>query len=267
MKKIISFMFIFSLTFASFSQENNTHIEINSVEMITDRPDATESPNIVMRGALQVETGVFYSSFEEQNLKIESWGYNTTLLRYGLLDNFEIRLGWNIEDGKTSFKNSSIQEDISSGFSPLLLGMKIALTDEKGLIPQIGLLGHLNLPFLASSDYRPEHTGIDFRFAFSHTLSKKSSFSYNLGAQWGDDSSEAAYIYTASYGYRITASLGAYIEIYGDLPEDNRSNHFWDAGITYSLSNNIQLDATFGSSITEGQDILLSTGISIRLPK
>jgi hypothetical protein len=267
MKKIIFYLFIINLTSAAFSQENDNNKEQISDEMITDRPDATESPNIVIKGALQIETGIYYSSFEEEELKFESWGYNTTLLRYGLLENFEIRLGWNVEDGKTIFKNDLMQEDITSGFSPLLLGMKIALIDEEGIIPQIGLMGHLNLPFLASSDYKPEHTSIDFRFAFSHTLSENSSFSYNLGAQWGGDSSEASYIYTASYGYAISNSLAAFIEFYGDLPEDNKSNHNWDAGITYLISKNIQLDAAVGKSITEGQDIIISSGISFRIPK
>ncbi|WAC01178.1 transporter [Lacinutrix neustonica] len=48
--------------------------------------------------------------------------------------------------------------------------------------------------------------------------------------------------------------------------ENNKANHLWDAGITYLISNNIQLDATVGTSITTGQDILISTGVSFRIP-
>ena len=160
MKNIIAFLFITCFSNIVFAQNNEINNEMISDEMITDRPDATESPNIVPRGAIQVETGGYYSRFKDQDLKHETHGYNTTLFRYGLLENFEIRLGWNLEDRKITHKNSRLQEDISSGFSPLLLGMKIALIDEKGIIPQIGLLGHLSLPFIASSDYRPEHTGL-----------------------------------------------------------------------------------------------------------
>ena len=83
----------------------------------------------------------------------------------------------------------------------------------------------------------------------------------------GDGSSEIAYVYTLAYGYSIIDNLSLYVELYGDLPEDSMANHFWDAGLTYLIMNNLQVDATVGSSITEGQDLLLSAGMSYRIPK
>lgn len=244
-----------------WSQETET-----TPEMITDRPDATESPNTVPAGYFQVETGSFYESFEDGAVKSEVYAYNTTLLRFGVLDNVELRLGWNFEEVRTSFNGQQL-DNVASGLSPLLAGMKVEVTEEKGLLPEIGLLGHLYLPFSAATDYRPETTGVDFRFSFAHTLSEKSSLAYNLGAQWVDDSPEAAYVYTLVYGYSVSSKIGLYAELYGDLPEDNRANHLWDAGVTYLISPSFQLDATVGSSITEGQDILLSAGVSFRIPK
>ncbi len=235
-------------------------------ELITDRPDATESPNTVPLKSLQIETGVYYESFEEAYIKYELIGYNTTLLRYGLLKNLELRLGWSFEEGRTTVDGDQL-DDITSGFSPLLLGMKVEIIEEKGLRPDIGLLLHLNLPFLASTDYRPETTGANFLFSFAHTISEKSSIGYNIGAQWGDDSPELSYLYSLACGYSFTDKFGVYAEVYGDLPEDNRANHLWDAGLTYLLQNNIQLDTTIGKSFTPGQDLLLSAGMSIRIPK
>ncbi|WP_100804357.1 transporter [Ulvibacter sp. MAR_2010_11] len=236
-----------------------------TADLITDRPDATESPNTVPKGSIQLETGAFYESYKNEGIQDEILGYNTTLVRYGLLNNFELRVGWNFEEGRTSLDGTRIS-DVSSGFSPLLLGMKVEITEEKGLLPDIGLLGHLMLPFLAATDYRPETTGVDFRFSFAHTINEKSGIAYNLGAQWGDDSSEVAYVYTLVYGFSISEKIGIYAEVYGDFPEDSKANHYWDTGLTYALQKNIQLDATFGRSFTEGQDILVSAGLSLRLP-
>ena len=234
--------------------------------MVTDRPDATESPLTVPKGTVQIETGGFYTSFEENNVKTETYGYNTTLIRYGVLSNFEFRLGWNFEETRFS-ANGQEADNVLSGFSPLLAGMKVEIADEDGWKPQIGILGHLYLPFSAATDYRPETTGADFRFSFSHTLSEKSSISYNVGAAWGSDSPEIAYIYTLSYGLSLAEKVGFYAEVYGDFPEDSRANHLWDAGFTYLALPNLQFDATVGGSITEGQDILLSAGASFRFPK
>jgi hypothetical protein len=144
--------------------------------------------------------------------------------------------------------------------------MKVEIASENNLLPDIGLLIHLALPFTAANDFRPETTGVDFRMAFGHTLSDKSSLAYNLGAQWSDDSPEASYVYTLSYGYTLSEKFGAYAEIYGDFPEKSMTNHYGDVGLTYLIRNNIQLDATIGKSFTAGQDILISTGLSFRYP-
>lgn len=234
-------------------------------DLITDRPDATESPSPMPKGFLQVETGAFYESFEENNIKTEDFTYHTTLVRFGLLENLELRLGWDFVEGKTKVNGNTL-DDISSGFKPLLFGFKTGIAKENGGFPEIGFLGHLYLPFTASTDYKPQTTGADLRFSFAHTLSENSSLAYNIGAAWGNDSPEAAYVYTIAYGHGVTEKLSAYAELYGDLPENNKANHLWDAGLTYLLSNNVQLDATVGSSITKGQDLLLSAGISFRVP-
>lgn len=134
-------------------------------------------------------------------------------------------------------------------------------------MPEIGFLGQFYLPFTAGKDYKPETTGVDVILALEHTLSKSSSIGYNFGAAWMDDSSEALFIYSIAYGLEITEKLGAFVELYGDFSQNNRANHYWDAGLTYLISNNLQLDASVGTSITKGQDLFLNAGISYRIPK
>ncbi len=257
--KTIILCFLFALPLLSKAQHKATPLET----LVTDRPDATESPNTVHKGYIQFETGGLYESFETNGFKTESYVYNTTLVRYGLLDNLELRLGWDLLETQVTSNQTRVS---SNGLNPLLLGVKVAISEEHAWLPKVGLIGHLFLPFIASNDFKPETTGIDFRFAFSHTLSDTSNLSYNIGAQVGDDSSELSYVYTIAYGYSVTNKFGAYVELYGDLPENSNPNHLWDAGVTYLIPDNFQLDATVGTSITEGQDILLSAGISFRLP-
>jgi len=230
-------------------------------DIVTDRPDATEAASVVPKGYLQIETGGLYESFEVNNIKLERTVFNTTLLRYGILDNLELRVGWNYEEQKLTG-----QTNVLNGLSPLLFGMKIAIAEEKNGMPEIAFIGHLFLPFTASTDFKPETTGADFRFSVAHTLSENTSLGYNFGAQWGDDASEIAYIYTIAYGIGLTDKIGFYAELYGDFPENGKANHFWDAGFTWLLQSNLQFDVTVGTSITAGQDILFSTGLSYRLP-
>ncbi|MFC0603316.1 transporter [Winogradskyella pulchriflava] len=252
---------ICSSSMFSFSQETDT-----SEPLVTDRPDATEASSTAGKGVLQFETGGLYESFEENNIQSENYTYNTMLIRYGVLDNLELRLGWDFVEGVTKVNGNKL-DNVTSGLSPLLLGMKIDIAEENGCMPEIALIGHVFPVFSASTDYKPEYTGVDFRLSLSHTLSEKSSLGYNLGAEWGNDSPEASAIYTMAYGYSICDKFGFYAELYGDFPEDNSANHYWDAGFTYLASNDLQFDIYGGTSITKGQDLLLGMGLSYRIRK
>lgn len=261
-KKHLAFsILLFVSMLCAFAQETK---DIGTI--VTDRPDATEASSTVGKGVLQFETGGLYESFEENGVKSENYTYNTMLIRYGILDNLEIRVGWNFEEGITSVNGNTL-DNVTSGLSPLLLGLKIDIAEENGVMPEIALIGHVFPVFSASADFRPETTAVDFRLSLSNTLSEKSSIGYNIGAQWGNDSPEAAAIYTVAYGYSLSDKFGFYAELYGDLPEDSSANHYWDAGFTYLASKDLQFDVYAGTSITAGQDILLGMGLSYRIRK
>jgi hypothetical protein len=262
MKRIIPLLILGAL----FSLNSKAQEVSQQQELVTDRPDATEAPTVVPVGSLQVETGGLYTSFKQDGLQTEQFTYNTSLLRFGVLERLEMRVGWNLESIHQTLRNNTISKS-DIGLSPLLLGVKVAIAEEKGWKPEIGLIGHVFLPFTANKDTRPETTGTDFRFAFNHTLSDRSGIAYNLGAQFFEDVPGAAYVYTFAYGYSFTDRFAVYGELYGDLPENFSANHFWDAGVTYLVSPLMQLDATIGQSITEGQDILVSVGLSFRIDK
>lgn len=253
----------FSLV-GTLNAQEETQNDLESI--VTDRPDQTEASSTVGKGVLQIETGGLYESFEDNSVKSENYTLNTTLIRYGILDNFELRLGWDFVEGITKVNGTKL-DNIMSGFSPLLLGAKIDIAEENGAMPEIALIGHVFPIFTASTDYRPETTGVDFRFSLAHTLSERSSLGYNIGAEWGNDSSEATAIYTIAYGYSLSDNIGFYAELYGDFPEDNSANHLWNAGFTYLANNDLQFDATIGTSITKGQDLLLGLGLSYRILK
>jgi hypothetical protein len=231
---------------------------ILSQKIETDRPDQTEASSLVFKKSLQVETGAFFESFGA----IDATTYNTTLIRYGLLDNLELRLG--IDNSEIKLNSNTI----ASGFSPLLVGVKIKVTEEKGILPEIAFIGHINFHSFASSDFKTKRTGTDFRFSLSHTLSEKSSLGYNIGMAWDGDVTTAIYVYTIAYGYSFTDKIGGYVEIYGDAYEDDSFNHLWDMGLTYLINENVQLDISGGTGITQNvQDLFLSAGISIRIPE
>jgi hypothetical protein len=241
------------------------HAQVEKEEIVTDRPDQTESPSLVPKGGLQVETGFVFEQDVHHSVKMTNVAFNTTLIKYGINSNVEVRfiseyLGAYEDDG-------SIQRRNSDGFSPLAFGLKLKLSEEKGFWPQASLISHIIVKS-GHREFSPSYTAANFRFTFCHTLSEKFSLSYNLGARWDGQTPEAVFLYTLSLGYSVTPKTGVYIETYSFFPEGGRADHRFDSGITYKISPVVQLDLSAGTGLSRNApDFYISTGISFRLFK
>jgi hypothetical protein len=229
-KIVMSLLFFSTLVFSQ---------EIEPIQ--ADRPDQTETPAIVPQGMFQVETGF---TFQNNTADYKRNSLPTALWKYGVNKNFELRL-------ITEFLSEEIMKEKVSGFTPIYIGFKVALTEEKGIIPKTSFIGHIGLPNAASNEYKTDFVFPKFRFVMQHSLSQKMSFSYNLGAEWDGFSPEPTFIYTVTTGYSITEKLGSYIELFGFIPQVQQSNHSFDGGITYLINNNFMLDLSSGIGISE----------------
>jgi hypothetical protein len=233
-------------------------------EIVTDRPDQTEAPALVPGGGLQIETGFVYENDIDESVSTTNFTYNTTLVKYGVNEHFELRLITEYLGEKTK-----VNEEIAKaeGFSPFAVGVKIRLADEKGWWPQAALIGHINLKS-GSAEFEPAYTAADFRFTLAHTLSDRLSLSYNLGAEWNGETPEAAFLYTLSLGYTITDRLGAYIESYSFFPEESKADNRFDAGLTIKFSPVVQWDISGGLGLSKNApDHFIGTGLSARMFK
>lgn len=84
-----------------------------------------------------------------------------------------------------------------------------------------------------------------------HTLSEKVSLSYNLGCEWDGISPEPTFIYTVASGFSISEKWGSYIEFFGFMPQNQKSNHNFDAGFTYLIFPNFMFDLSSGFGISK----------------
>ena len=119
---------------------------------------------------MQIETGFVFSNKETELTKQRSFAYNTTLLRFGLLKNLELRLGIEYLGDEISIKNTDTVNKLS-GLSPVYTGFKVKIAEEDGWKPEIAFLGALVFPFTASDDFKPENTSANIRLSFANTLS------------------------------------------------------------------------------------------------
>lgn len=232
-KALLIFCFFIIILSKTFAQE------LPSIQ--TDRPDQTECPFIVPKNYFQLENGF---SYEKTNSETSQIIAPTILTRFGINDHFELRLitEYSIED---NFSNSI------SGFNPILIGFKTRLYEEKGLIPLTSFIGHIGIPKAGSKNFQTTYYAPEFRFTMQHTLSKKQSLSYNLGAEWNGESAEPTFIYTLTSGYSLSEKVGCYIEFYGFVPQIEKPDHRFDAGLTYLINPNHQFDISGGVGLSK----------------
>jgi hypothetical protein len=241
-------------------------------DLITDRPDQTESANTVPRGSIQIETGFVYETNKDDNLDLTNVVNNTTLFRFGLLDNFELRLG--LENYSSELKIKSLDLNTEQhGFSPLYTGFKIAIANEDDQGFDLALIGGLNLPLALRKETKEfVYTGADFRFALAHSINEQIGLGYNLGASWDGSSSFPVYFYSAVLGISLIEEAGFFAEVYGEIADNDKQSEsntaMADAGFTYLLMPNLQLDLSGGVGLNEeALDSFISFGVSLRLPE
>lgn len=220
-----------------------------------DRPDQTECPFIVPRGFIQIENGI---SLEQVDKDTRSYVHPTSLWKYGLNNNAELRL-------ITEF-NTFEQDSFSlTGLEPITLGFKVRICEEKGIIPKTSFIGHLTVPAFASRDLQATYYAPAFRFTMQHTLSERFGLAYNLGTSWDGESAEPTFIYTLTSGFEATDKLGLYAELYGFVPQFSDVDHRFDGGITYTFGPGFIMDLSGGGGLTENApDWYVALGFSFR---
>ena len=172
--------------------------------------------------------------------------------------NFELRL-------ITEFVTEKINDEKSSGFTPILIGFKVKLCEEKGMIPKTSFIGHIGLPNAASSKYKTDFVAPEFRFTMQHSLSDNLSLGYNLGCEWDGMTPETTFVYTLTSGYTINNKLGCYAEFFGFAPQNDKAYHDFDGGFTYLINNNFMVDLSSGIGITDNApDHYIAFGFSFR---
>lgn len=247
--------------------------------IITDRPDRTESVETVGKNRFQLETGIEYSI-----LKIEAFYTNsnldtdlhefkfktitapTTLLRYGILNMVELRFGFDFDKQIVSSDVAEINSSSNLTLNPPTLGAKVELGKGSGIVPDLSVIGAVKIPNVGDEFKQVKHFIPELVLLFSNEINEKFGVGYNLAVEWSDDLKDKEFFYSVSLGMEVTPLIGAFAEIYGNLPAStDASNQNIDGGFTYLIKNNIQVDVYGGLGLTkDANNFMLGTGIAFK---
>lgn len=218
---------------------------ILNAQIVTDRPDVTESSSVVPKNSFQIESGMIIQRSDEFESSPINVMAPSTLFRFGISKYFELRFFSQYQNNLT-FINGEFPS-ISSGFNDIELGTKVQLYQKEGARTEIAFITHLLIPSGTDSFTNSEYVSIN-KVAVSHGITDYLGVGYNVGYTY-DFSGTSMLTYSLSIGYSINDKFGVYIEPYGDITEFDEHFVNLDGGLTYKLRDNFQADFAFGTGL------------------
>ena len=223
-------------------------------EIISDRPDITNSSVVVPPGSLQIENGVNFSARDGSQV-ID--GTNTRL-RAGITDCLEF-----LVDTPTYFAN--VRSSANSGFSDLAPALKWQISPIPGKVDLSAVFG-MALPTESAGTAGP---GAQPYLQFP--------WSWELRSGWGlsgmfteffrpsDPISKRITETTFVIEKKVTERASLFVEYVGDYPENGSPAQLLNSGALYRLSPNQQVDFHVALGLNHNApSYIVGVGYSVR---
>jgi hypothetical protein len=223
-------------------------------EIITDRPDITNSSVVVPPGSLQIENGVNFSA-RDGNQVID--GANMRL-RAGITDCLEF-----LVDTPTYFANAG--SSANSGFSDLAPALKWQISPIPGKVDLSVVFGAA----LPTGSARIAGPGAQPYLQFP--------WSWELRSGWGlsgmfteffrpsDSISKRITETTLVIEKKVTERASLFVEYVGDYPENGSPTQLLNSGALYRLSPNQQVDFHVALGLNHNApSYIVGVGYSVR---
>ena len=228
-------------------------------EIVTDRPDFTESSEVIPRGGFQFESGMTL----ESDARSRAFTAPTALMRFGIGHRIELRAG---ADGVVVADIG--RRDRISGYSDVEVAAKIRLFDQQQIGFDLAVLPILSLPVgsdrFSSGTYDPT---IKITWArglpagFDLTGNINISAVSDPGGRFNQDA------VSVSVGHDLFAGWGSYAEVYGfsRVDRDGGRAIIVNGGVSRPVGNRMQFDVEAGRGITDAApDWFVGAGFAIR---
>jgi Putative MetA-pathway of phenol degradation len=236
----------------------------------SDRPNFTDSPATVGRGRLQIESGYQFTHAIAGDPTHNAHDLPELLVRYGVAERLELRVAWDpgfVFDRHADPNSGRIVTE--NGGSDMELGFKYAISKQDKWQPESGIITSITAP-VGSSGQTSGQVDVLVNYLYSWKLNKKVSLDCSTGCLWTAESGDhfARLSQSVAIDYELTDKLHVFNEWFGlfrDDFRDDRPQHYYDAGVTYLVTPNFQLDWRAGLGLNDASDrFFTGCGFAIR---
>jgi hypothetical protein len=242
-------------------------------DMSTDRPDTTESPITVDAGHLQIEASVVDWRYDDRNSddqETSALTFGAMNLKLGLLNNVDLQFVFD------AYSRQRVKDEATGGvghldgFSDIQFRLKWNLAGSDGGDFALAIMPFLQLP-TGSNDLTTDHVEGGLILPIGFDLAPGVGFTTMAEIDFVHDPDDRAYdiefLHSASIGADLIGDLGGYIEYISVWSGDGDAQYqgLFGAGLTYALTEDLQLDLGANVGLTRSADDLnLFLGVSWR---
>ncbi len=242
-------------------------------EMSTDRPDTTESPFTVDVGHFQLELSFVDvtsdnrggDGFESRSLEIAP-----VLLKLGVLENMDLQLGITPYTRTQQTDGAAEATSTAQGFGDLTVRAKINLWGNDGGVTAFAIMPFVKLPTAHDELGNGRVEGgviLPLAIQLPHGLSLCFMPEFDAVTTGDNDPYRIDWVHTTTLGFPIAGEVGGYVEYAGfaDLSHTEPYRRYFNAGVTYAPTPNVQVDGGVRVGLTTAADDWgLFVGISCR---
>ncbi|MBI3850516.1 MAG: transporter [Verrucomicrobia bacterium] len=244
-------------------------------EMSTDRPDKTESPYTIDAGHFQIEMDVLSYSFDRynsdvNNTRVETVSIAPINLKAGLRNNVDFQLILEPYTSVRTHDRSAGTIRNQRGFGDIVARIKWNLWGNDGCPTAFAVMPFVKPPTNQDELGNDSVEGglilpLAVELACEWAMGLMTEFDFNRDSSGGGFHTE--FINSITFSHDIVGKLGGYVEFFSLVSTE--SGAAWigtvDAGLTYALMDDIQLDAGVNIGVTRAaDDINPIFGISMR---
>jgi hypothetical protein len=231
------------------AQENNESL------YIPDHPGYTYNALLVGLHRIDVEVGLGYGDplYFDKNMI-----YTTTYFRYGAFKHLEFRYG---------FELGYMPDSINFGISGVNVGFKIPIISDYQYLPDIAIIANTYLPNLGVEEFSFPNYSPSLNLAIQKCFFDKLILFANTGLYYDGFNPQIKFNASFATYFFITPKYALFVETLCKFSNTNKPNNMADGGMIYYITDNIQLDLSFGANYVTGfNNFFINTGFNWRLP-
>lgn len=244
-------------------------------DMSTDRPDKTESPYTVDAGHFQFEMDfVNYTRDHDRadgaNTITQGWGVAPINLKVGLFNNVDLQVVIEPYNQVTTRDLQTGLRTHQSGFGDITGRLKINLWGNDGGKTALALMPFVKIP---TNQDDLGNNSVEGGLIIPLAVELPGGFGLGLMTEFdvirneSDSGYHAEFINSVTLSHDIVGKLGGYVEFFSAISAESSSD--WvgtvDLGLTYAVTDNIQLDAGVNIGVTDSADDFAPfVGLSVR---